>query len=313
MRRLLLASVLAISLAACAKSPKVESLSSANTVPISEAFATPPPGGPAIVGIIETAFTNGKQQDIALATQGKTPGQNLLRVQLIGVTSNAIANGGSLSEASPSQEEVSREIAKFLPGVNVKRSPYFLQNHYGPFSYAAGRSSAGDICIYAWQRIGKPQSRKTIFSTRGAIQIRLRLCDPKMSEQELLEKMYGISINVAVLDPMWDPYGAPAQPPAGWGRPGDPISPRSSEGFIGVVPAMVAPRKSQPRPARPAAPKPAVVESVPPVPAVEAADEDNIKSTFGVVVPPPPSDIMESGKAAADQTDEKASPVLQQQ
>lgn len=307
-KHLFSAFVLAIALAACAKSPKVEPLATAVTVPIDQAFAAPPPGGPAIVGIVETAFLNGKQQDIALATHGATPGQNLLRVQIIGVTSNSIENGSSLSEEIPTQEAISKEHATFLPGVHLKQSPYLLQNQYGPFSYAAGRSSAGETCLYAWQQIGKPQSRKTIFSPRGAIQIRLRLCDPALDERALLEKMYRLSINVAVLDPSWGPYGEPLRPPADWGRTSSPIVPLSSEGFVGVVPSRKVPARGRPRQAQSATPISAATKTpttiVPsPVTSTDKASE----GALDVIVPPPPPALLNSGTVAKADTTETVS------
>lgn len=289
------AAILLFTAASCTSSAMIESFSKTKMVSPDKAFATPSPGGPAIVGIVETAFRNGKQQDIALAVQGATSGQNLLRVQIAGVVDTDIPNGDSLPLTAPSETTISREIAQLMPGVSVKRSPYFLQNQYGPFSYAAGRSGAGDICLYAWQHIGKVQSRKTVFSPRGAIQLRLRLCDPVASERELLEKMYGININAAVLDARWDPYGSPDRPPAGWGRPGYALAPVSIEGFSGVVPERIAPVKSRPGPARASAQEPDPVKAAASKP-VAGGTEAAVPS-LRTIVPAPPAEALEGGGA----------------
>ncbi|MTH99307.1 cellulose biosynthesis protein BcsN [Roseibium sp. RKSG952] len=274
--RFLIITVLLFSIAGCSNSSKVSLLSSSSLPPKEQAFVTPPPGGPAVLGIVQTGFSNGVQQDITLANNSRTQGQNLLRVQLIGVKNKGQENSGRLSDAVPDLEDISSEIREFLPGVTVKRSPYLLQNIYGPFSYAAGRTVSGDICLYAWQRLGYQISKQTIFSPRGAIQIRLRLCDSKKSEQELLQNMYSFSINVAILDPSWDPYLMPPNPPSDWGRSGYRISPQTREGFVGVVPARQVPVRSVPR-ATQQVRQPAPGPTITPAPSAS------------VIVPPPPS------------------------
>ncbi|MEJ8473803.1 cellulose biosynthesis protein BcsN [Roseibium algae] len=277
-------------MAGCAKSPKVELLSNANTVSTNQAFATPPPGGPAVLGIIETSFTNGTQQDITLATEGNTPGQNLVRVQIIGVASNSITNGSSLSERIPTQDDISREIVEFLPGMTITRSPYFLQNKYGPFSYAAGRSAQGDTCLYAWQRMGHQAPKQSVFSPRGVVQIRLRLCDPVKSEQDLLSTMYGININVAVSKATWNPYGSPLPPPVGLGRTGSPINPLA-DNFPGVVPKRTGAPRAQARRAPARTQKPAATVKTLEVPHPKVALKAPSAPTPDVIVPPPPTNI----------------------
>jgi len=295
---------LALGLSGCSNSAKVTPLSSSTLPPTEQAFVTPPPGSFAVLGILQKEYANGVEQDITLSNSSKTPGQNLLRVQVIGAKTNAPKNIGSLSDAIPDDEKISREISELLPGMRVQRAPYLLQNTFGPFSYAAGRSAAGDICLYAWQRLGQPISQKTIFAPRGALQIRLRLCDPHKSEFELLQTMYGLSINVAVIDPMWDPYLKPGSPPAAWGKSGQSIAPQSLEGFTGVVPARQVPVRARPKNvpkpvpetgrSRTTVPRP-VVPGVP-QPAVEPGSDE--KPAINVVVPPPPGAVPPAGQAA---------------
>ncbi|GGB41304.1 hypothetical protein GCM10011316_11550 [Roseibium aquae] len=280
------AAILALALAGCANTPKVAPLSNSTLPPKEQAFVTPPPGGPAVLGIVQKDYSNGVQQDITLANRSKTPGQNLLRVQVIGGHPEAPEKAGRLSDAFPDEQEISREIKQFLPGMRLTRASVLLQNSYGPFSYAAGRSASGDICLYAWQHLSQQLSRKTIFSPRGTIQIRLRLCDPKKSELDLLRTMYGLSINVAVLESSWDPYLRPSSPPDAWGRAGHPILPQSMEGFVGVVPARQVPARSAPRLAPPPVPVAQPVQAVNPSGAVRG---DEPKPAISVIVPPPPS------------------------
>src|SRR5262245_23217171 len=57
---------------ACASGSDPETSSALQTVPTGAAFAFPPPGGPAIVGVVERRFSNATQQDIALSTSSRT-------------------------------------------------------------------------------------------------------------------------------------------------------------------------------------------------------------------------------------------------
>jgi len=297
-------SAVALGLGGCSNTAKVTPLSSTSLPPKEQAFVTPPPGSFAVLGILQKEYANGVEQDITLSNFSKTPGQNLLRVQVIGAKSNARKNAGSLSDAIPDDEEVSREISNLLPGMRVTRAPFLLQNTFGPFSYAAGRSAAGDLCVYAWQRLGQPISKKTIFAPRGALQIRLRLCDPHKSEFELLQTMYGLSINVAVLDSNWDPFLEPGAPPAAWGKPGQSIAPQSLEGFTGVVPQRQVPARSTPRAVPKAVPRSEGPRTLVPAPAAPAVPQPAVdpgrdqKPSINVVVPPPPGAVPPAGRAA---------------
>lgn len=221
--------VLALGLAGCGTRDGVRLTDTAVTVPDETAFALPPPGGPAVVSIVERRFANSTQQDIFLFTSATTPGQNVLRVQLFGPVGSQMDGQKSLGYSSIRASEIAREMRRELPGIALRQSPLYLQNNYGPFSYAYGHGRGNDACIYGWQQIRSPQEARTVFQNRGTIQVRLRLCEEGASEEKLLSVMYGYTIRSAFNAAGWNPYGEPPSVDPTLGRTGNPIYPKTED------------------------------------------------------------------------------------
>ncbi len=307
-----LASFLALS--SCAQPPPLMNPSGTSLVSAQTAFAFPAPGGPAITAVLEQRFANATQQDILLATSAHTPGQNVLRVQFFGPVDSSVAGESRLREGYLPLGDVGSEMRKVLPGIRMVRSPYYVQNKYGPFGYAVGQSASGDTCLYGWQRISSTGVTQTWVGNKGSIQVRLRLCDQSASERRLLDVMYGYTITSYFKTRNWNPYGEPVAPEPALGKPGQPIYPVGVSRFETVTqkPAAVAPRRvarsqrqasSEPAPA-PELP-PAIGPTVPPPPGSQTADRQQQPSvltpspaspqtapavpvTDGPIVPPPP-------------------------
>ncbi len=110
-----------------------------------------------------------------------------------------------------------------VPGVDMRTSLLYVQNKYGPFGFAVGRSAAGDNCLYAWQLIEPKEA--ALFVPGGSISVRLRLCDADATEAQLLRSMYGFTIPAYYRSSSWNPYGAPPPPPAHLGETDAPIFP----------------------------------------------------------------------------------------
>ncbi len=237
------------------------------------AFVVPPPGGPAIVGIVEQRFVNGVSQDIALSTASRVAEQNAIAVRLVGPVRFGAGGQSSLPDRPISAASIASDMRKAFPGVSMGRSPFYVQNRYGPFGYAAGRAASGDVCIYAWQRI-QAAGQTTLIRNRGSISIRLRLCDARQSEERLLAVMYGLSVNAFFNDLQWNPYGAPPAPSATLGGLGAPVYPADGRGFQPVTGPAPAPVRRVAAP-RAAAPRAAPVQEPLPEP-------------VGPLVPPPP-------------------------
>lgn len=275
-RRLVVAAscLAALVLSACSQQPALQTQAAAQVAPVG-ALIYPPPGGPGILGVVQTTFANAIRQEISLATQARTPGENKITIVLF-KAAGGDGSAGELADTPLVDLDLMSEARAAWPQANMKLSPYYVQNDYGPFGYAAGRSPAGDTCVYAWQRI-EPTTRPSGAFKRGAISVRLQLCDKARSEESLLGVMYQLRINADV----FDPWRAPAQ----IGRIFVPIKPQGVEGFATVTPV------SQPKAApqrQPAASKPVETPVLPPgTPIVPAPGTST--GTTGPIVPAPPA------------------------
>lgn len=287
----LLVATLGLFLTACAQAPTALDRSSIASSPSPrEALALPPPGGPAVVGVVERRYSNAIEQVIALATDSAIPGQNALRVQFFGPV-GAEGSDNALPVTIISEGQIAREMRQAFPGMAMSRSPVYVQNSYGPFGYAVGRRGAGELCLYGWQRIANLHAGAP-FANVGVVQVRLRLCQTGTTEQALLSVMYGYTINASFSSGFWNPYGAPPGPDPRLGNTGQPIYPESAMGPVMVLdPAPVATVRSAP------AARPAPVETAPqrpPVPAGAPLVPPPPGATVGraqaPLVPPPPAD-----------------------
>jgi len=187
-----------------------------------QALALPPPGGPAVIGVVERKRGNGIEQTISLATTARVPGQNYLKIEFYGPE---VSRGSSVPFKTINEREILREAALAVPGVRLSRRSTFLQNSYGPFAFAAGRSSLGDTCIYAWQQIRAGSAGNGIGRNFGMIQVRWRLCDSYASEQQLLSAVYGYTITGTFDGKAWNPFGEPGPADSRLGETGFPIYP----------------------------------------------------------------------------------------
>ena len=279
-----IAALLFLVLAGCAGPPQIETTSIITQVPMQTAFAFPAPGGPAISKILARTYSNALQQDILLANAAHTSGQNLLRVQLFGTRDSGALGMRRLRDSNLSEGAIAAEMRTLLPGVRMVRSKVFVQNKYGPFGFATGRTRLGDSCFYGWQKIAASASRQTLLGNRGSVQVRIRLCDASASEASLLDVMYGFTIVASLRGQNWNPYGdAPAIDPT-LGQTHHPIRPAAA-----VAPDLVSqpsddgPRRRSTRTGRRTLP-----------PAIAAP----LKAPVGPTVPPPPSLADEDRPAA---------------
>lgn len=198
------------------------------TVDSGRAFVLLPAGNPVVVGVTQRNYDNAIAQTISLMTSGRVPGEN--RVEVAFLTSadvpEDVAVEGRLLP-SPSIEDVAiiREMEESLPGVAMQFSLAYVQNRYGPFGYAFGRSTSGDGCLYAWQRIARDDS--LLRPKSGLVSVRIRICEPSASETSLLRLVYGYSINASLKRAGWGPVGDAPAPPPGLGEAGAPIYPKA--------------------------------------------------------------------------------------
>jgi hypothetical protein len=286
--------LLALSISGCASQDGIRVPGPGNTVPSDQAIAVPPPGGPAIVTVLQHNYSNAVVQDIFLFTSAATPGQNVLRVTVFGPVGPD--DRGSLGYASIRDSDINSEMRRQFPGVVMVRNGDFLQNHLGPFGYALGRGRSGDTCLFAWQQIRSSQNARAAFVNRGTIQVRLRLCDARATEQQLLSVMYGITIVGTFSAPGWNPYDSPPGIDPSLGRPGQPIYPGVPANHanppppafqLGSQPQPVAPRRRAPVTTVPARPQPAPEPIGPAVPLPISPGATTQRPPAATVVPVP--------------------------
>jgi hypothetical protein len=250
-------------LAACANRPldlRIQTLTT--EVPVTQAIVLPPPGGPSIVTLLERRRGNAIEQELILSTNGSARGQNAFYVTLI----ESVAGGeGSdiVKVPSVAPDAIAEELEERLAGVAMQVSPYFVQNKYGPFGYAAGLSDTGDSCLYAWQTI-EPNKRQllslegmTLLQQQGAIAVRLRICETGAPEEALLRLMYEFNVVAHLRSPAWNPYGDPPSADPRLGQTGAPVYPISRNGHAQPVaePARPAAAPVADRPLRRVVPR----------------------------------------------------------
>jgi hypothetical protein len=263
--------ILPLALASCGGQP-IQPGAMAKTVPPEQAIAMPPPAGPSIVSVIDRRYDNAIEQEIYLATSAVTPGQNFLKVQMFGTASPFRYSSNNLGAGQVSQSRIASEMASSLRGVSMVRSQFYVQNSYGPFGYAFGRS-AGDLCMYGWQQIRSPAESISPMNNYGTVQVRARICEAGATEQKLLAFMYNFTINASVDSMGWNPYGQPAPMAPGFGMGGAPSYPRpaSTETIVPVTPqrpTTIMRRAPAAAPVRTVTAAPAPVQTEPAVPLV---------------------------------------------
>ncbi len=281
----------------CATQDDVGTPTNAKIVPAETALVLPPPGGPAVLNVVERRRTNAIEQDIYLYTSASTPGQNVLRVQFFGPMEPRFDQQKSSGYVAVRSSEMMRQARRALPGVALAQSSDFLQNNYGPFGYAYGRGHGGDGCIFAWQQIRGAENHRSPLKGYGTIQIRLRYCATGASETELLAPVYNYTIVGSFGDPAWNPYGAPPPLEAGIGRVGSPIY-RREPAPTDIRPATVvtapAPARRAVRVEQPVRQQPAAVPAT--SNAVRLPEPGGtVKAAPSVIVPPPACDTQAGG------------------
>lgn len=223
-------------LTACATKDPASLTYGKRDIGIDEAFVLP--SNRSVVGITQERASNAVTQTIALSTNSGHSGANYFRVTFFGPVNSEGASENTLSYLPLTEGRISRELRTELAGVAMVRSPYYVQNNYGPFSYATGKTAGGDSCIYAWQQIRSPAHAQQFFQNRGRIDLRLRLCETGASQEKLLASMYEFTLNATIAASGWNPYGEPAGPSPDIGRMGSPLmAPAVQSNLSGAFPA----------------------------------------------------------------------------
>ena len=260
----------------CAAPRTIVANESERQVSVDQAFVSLGPSAPPVLSIVEHPYENATRQTLRLATRGATPGENTLRVDVIGIKNPAISRDATLPDAPLEAAQLALEAQDALPGVPLRTSLTYLQNRSGPFGYAVGKSAQGDECIYAWQRVATPDRDLNVVNSRNTLSVRLRLCEPHTGEAALIASMMGLNVNVGLSGGLWTPE--PKQFFSEIGSPGTEIGPPQ-------ILAAVGPKSEQdarPRKRRAVKPRRGEVVEAP-----IAAPIQNPLAGVTVLVPPP--------------------------
>jgi Cellulose biosynthesis protein BcsN len=262
----------------CAAPRTIVTSESEKQISVDQAFVSLGPGAPPVLAIVEHPYDNATRQTLHLATRGATPGENTLRVDIIGIKNPRISREAALPDAPLEASQLSSEAEDALPGVPLRTSLTYLQNRSGPFGYAVGKSAQGDECIYAWQRVATPDSDINVVNSRNTLSVRLRLCEPNTSEAALIANMMGLSVNVGLSGGSWTPE--PKQFSSEIGSSGTTIGPPQ-------ILAALSPdvdQATRPRRQRPVKPRRGEIVEAP-----IAAPTPNPLTSDTVLIPSPPA------------------------
>lgn len=275
-------------LAACATTSELKPHEPMVVAP-AMSIVVPPPGGPAVVSVVQTTYPNAVKHDVFLETTARTVGENKISViRFVGKGSDGSDAG--LVDTPFTRVNLTEEALAAWPNTGMAVSPFFVQNNYGPFGYAIAKPPNGDTCIYAWQRI-EASLRPSGAVDRGSINVRLQLCRRGVTEAQLLEIMYQLRLNTGVFPP--------GKAPLQIGATLSPIRPVGVEGFAEVIPTgRAAPRRSVAAPVAPAAPA-AIRPVVPPISGPIVPSPTSRPSGVGPTVPRPPASISTPGSTGS--------------
>ncbi|MBZ6077773.1 cellulose biosynthesis protein BcsN [Microvirga puerhi] len=268
-------------LAGCSTQSELRFATLMSEVPATKALILPPPGGPAVVAVLQRTYKNGITQEIALSTASTTSGQNAFFVSFVNDLEVPSEIDDVLKVRRITPDRLQSEMESRLSGLDMRTSLYYVQNKYGPFGFATGRSGTGDTCLYAWQEI--EPNKPAILTPAGIISVRLRLCDADATEEQLLRTMYAFTISAYFSSMDWNPFGEPPPVPSQLGAIDAPSFPVGM-GTGANPPAPSPPARAIVRPAPHRAPARPLE-----APVVPAAPVEPRRPLEGYPVVPPPS------------------------
>ncbi len=155
-----------------------------------------------ILRIREKNFVNGTRQEIVIATDKGTYGENVIDVHIRTAEPSA-KHVNPMMIGPPSESGIRTEILSRFPDVPMNIVTRPMRNALGPFGLAIGRHPAGSRCIFAWQWIDDLRESSpgmsnlvkmnALMSGRGlAASIRIRLCRSDSTVDQLAGHIEGL-------------------------------------------------------------------------------------------------------------------------
>ena len=184
------------------------------------ALAALPASAGQVLAVDETRYSNGLTQKIVLAggLHGYGANEIDIRVRLSADPSNIATNPITLPASDDAA--IAQELSNVFPHIAMHDVPVLLQNRYGPYGLAAGKSASGETCIYAWQsfdNFGHRNHAAPASLVGGLVAplepatVRVRLCQHGVSADALgglMNDLYlagsGGSVQPTLVDPHID-------------------------------------------------------------------------------------------------------------
>lgn len=166
-----------------------------------------PEGAGPLVRVREKHFANGTRQEIIIATDKGTYGENVIDVSVRTMEASA-RHANPLTIGPPSENGIRNEILSRFPDVQMNIVTRPMRNGLGPFGLAIGRHSAGARCVFAWQWIedlresspGSSNLTKLNAMMAGrslATSVRIRLCRNDSTVDQLAAHIEGLRVGSA--------------------------------------------------------------------------------------------------------------------
>lgn len=173
-----------------------------------------PPDAGRYTNVYEKRAANVQRQDIVLSGSVKGLPANKLEVV-------AVRSGGdddpNIGRLKPSEDGIAAELRSHFPGVAMQVVVQAMQNDYGPFGLAMGKSAHGARCIYAWQWIdnvgnGDPRLRRaSLFGSHPTVSasVRIAMCRADKTADQLAGYVERLHIEPSMLQPGGQPVREP--------------------------------------------------------------------------------------------------------
>lgn len=178
--------------AGCTSSGRPLGTEEPHSVPVSQAMAVPPSGTLDIIGIVETRYVNAVEQKIALETRSRSPGQNFIHIRKFDDAAKTAPKGG-VQDIPLASMQMAGEARGAVSFADMRHSNFLVHNTYNYFGYSMGRTAEGETCMYAWQRL-EPSVGLGARDHRGAVVLRMQVCDREYTEQKLLSLMINLTL-----------------------------------------------------------------------------------------------------------------------
>ena len=179
----------------------------ANPVPASSAAAMLSPSAGRVVQVSERRYTDGVSQEIVLAGDSGSHGENRIDVSLRLSPQGDQVYDNLIPMQKPSDGDIASELEARFPGMDMQPVNVLLQNRYGPYGLAAGKRGNGERCIYAWQWIddastpASPRNStlaRAVLSQPQPVSLRVRLCRTGISADQLGGLVESIAIGAGI-------------------------------------------------------------------------------------------------------------------